>query len=206
MNVFGINAFHGASDASHRAWADLASYSNRGYRPGRGLMTRCLWYVVSLLVFESGWFPASKLKCWLLRLFGARLGKGVVIKPQVRIKYPWRLSLGDHCWIGQEAWIDNLADVQIGHHVCISQRVYICTGSHDYRERSFDLITRSVQIHDGAWLGAGSLILAGNKIGANAIVAAGSVVTKDVGDAAIVAGNPAKPLARQRTTDSRDVA
>jgi len=179
-------------------WVDLSSYDNRSYSPGRGLVVRTLWYFVSLIVFESGWFPFVRIKRSLLQMFGAKIGRGLVMKPQVWVKYPWRLVVGDHCWIGQGVWIDNLADVHIGSHVCISQQVYICTGSHDYRKMSFDLIIRPVDVGNAAWLGARSLILQGVSIGANAIVAAGSVVTKDVSAAAIVAGNPARPFAEAR--------
>jgi putative colanic acid biosynthesis acetyltransferase WcaF len=186
------------SDSTGKAWVDLSRFDNGWYSPGRGLLIRALWYLVSLLVFESGWFPLAPLKRRLLRLFGARIGRGLVIKPGVWIKYPWRLVVGDHCWIGQGVWIDNLADVRLGSHVCVSQQVYICTGSHDYRELSFDLITRPVEVGSGAWLGARALILGGASVGANAVVAAGSIVTKDVPAAAVVAGNPARPLAEAR--------
>ncbi len=186
------------------AWVDLSCYDNRSYSPGRGRLVRAFWYLISLLVFESGWVPLSRPKRWLLRLFGATIGCGLVIKPSVWIKYPWRLVVGKHCWIGQGVWIDNLADVHIGNHVCISQQAFICTGSHDYRKRSFDLDARAVDVGDGAWLGARALVLGGVKIGANAIVAAGSVVTKDVVAAAIVAGQPARPVGiREREEGGR---
>jgi putative colanic acid biosynthesis acetyltransferase WcaF len=182
------------------AWVDLGSFDNRPhYDPGRGWPIRCAWYFVGLLLFESGWLPLSGVKRWLLRRFGARVGQGVVIKPNVRIKYPWRLTIGDHCWIGQDVWIDNVADVDVGNHVCISQLAYLCTGSHDYRRRSFDLITGAIRIGNGAWIGARVLVLGGITVHANAVVAAGSVVTRDVPAAAIVAGNPARPLDRKRT-------
>lgn len=186
------------SPRGQTSWVDLGSFDNSEYDPGRGLLTRTLWYFLSLLVFESGWVPLRRPKSWLLRLFGAKVGIGLVVKPHVRIKYPWRLVMGDHCWIGQEAWIDNLADVQLGSHVCISQKAYICTGTHDYRRKTFDLIAAGVQVEDGAWLGAGCLVLGGVTVGAHAVVAAGGVVTKDVAPATIVAGNPAGPLDRQR--------
>jgi putative colanic acid biosynthesis acetyltransferase WcaF len=175
------------------AYVDLSLYDNRHYQRGRSSIVYGLWYFTSLILFESGWFPISSLKVRLLRWFGAKVGRGVVIKPHVRIKYPWRLTAGDHCWIGQEAWIDNLADVALGSHVCVSQRTYLCTGSHDYRSRTFDLITRPIRVEDGAWLGAGCIVLGGVTVGTNAIVAAGSVVTRDVAPAAIVVGNPATP-------------
>ena len=180
------------TDPLERAWVDLSLYDNRWYSPGRNLVVRALWYLVSLAIFESGFVPLSRPKRWLLCLFGAKIGRGLVIKPRVYIKYPWRLVVGDHCWIGQGAWIENLANVRIGSQVCISQQVYICTGSHDCRRRAFDLITRPVSIGDGAWLAARSLVLGGVTIGANAVVAGGSVVTKDVPPATIVAGQPAR--------------
>ena len=173
---------------------DLSWFDNRWYSPGRGRVVRAFWYLVSLVVFESGWVPLMPPKRWLLRLFGARIGRGLVIKPGVWIKYPWRLVVGDHCWIGQGVWIDNLADVRLGSHVCVSQQVYVCTGSHDHRKPTFDLITRPVEVGSGAWLGARALILGGVSVGANAVLAAGSIVTKDVPAATIVAGNPAREI------------
>jgi putative colanic acid biosynthesis acetyltransferase WcaF len=179
------------------SWVDLAAFDNPEYSPGRGIVLRMLWYYCSLLVFESGWLPVSGPKARLLRLFGARVGVGLVIKPNVRIKYPWRLVVGDHCWIGQGAWIDNIEDVRIGNHVCVSQLVYFCTGSHDYRRRKFDLSARPIAVADGAWIGARATLLPGVSIGSNAVVAGGSVVTKSVDAAAIVGGNPAKLIARR---------
>jgi putative colanic acid biosynthesis acetyltransferase WcaF len=188
----------GSAKPVESAWVNLAEFDNRWYAPGRGRIVRSLWYLISLIAFESGWFPFMRPKRSLLRLFGARIGRGLVIKPRVWIKYPWRLVVGDHCWIGQGAWIENLADVRIGNHVCVSQQVYVCTGSHDYRTRTFDLIARPVEVGDGAWLGARALVLGGVTIRANAVVAAGSVVTKEVPAAAIVAGQPARVIAQRR--------
>jgi putative colanic acid biosynthesis acetyltransferase WcaF len=187
------------------AWVDLGAFDNRpDYHPGRGWLARGVWYFVGLLLFESGWVPLSGVKRWLLRRFGARVGQGVVIKPNVRIKYPWRLTIGDHCWIGQDVWIDNVADVDVGDHVCISQQAYLCTGSHDYQRRSFDLVTGTIRIGNGAWIGARALLLGGVTVHANAVIAAASIVTRDVAAAAIVAGNPARPLKRQRKPPQRE--
>lgn len=184
-----------SADPPDAAWVDLSSYTPGDYRPGRGPIVQLLWYLTSLALFESGWFPVSRAKPSLLRLFGARVGRGVVIKPNVRIKYPWRLRVGDHVWIGQEAWIDNLADVEIGDHACISQRAYLCTGSHDHRRRGFDLRVGEIQVGTGAWVAAGAIVLGGVRIGANSVVAAGSVVGRDIPPAKVVAGAPAKVIA-----------
>ena len=182
---------------STKSWIDLSIYDNSDFDPGRGLLTRTLWHFCSVAFFENGWFPISGLKVRLLRLFGARIGRGVVIKPNVRVKFPWRLTIGDHCWIGQESWLDNMVAVEIGSHVCISQLVYLCTGSHDHRRRTFDLLPSPIRIGDGAWIGARATILPGVTVGPNAIVAGGSIVTKDVDAAQIVGGNPAKEIARR---------
>ena len=191
-----------ASDAScgpaAAAWLKLSDFDNSDYDPGRGIVVRTLWYFCSVALFESGWLPVSGLKIRLLRLFGANVGSGVVIKPNVRIKFPWRLKVGDHCWIGQEVWIDNLDDVEIGDNVCISQLCYLCTGSHDHRRRTFDLIIRPIRIGAGAWLGARCTILQGVTVGCNALVAGGAVVNKNVDHAAIVAGNPASPVGKRQ--------
>ena len=181
-------------DADQSSFVDLASFSNPEYDPGRGRLVRVIWYAISLLIFESGWFPFGRIKAWLLRWFGAHVGKGLVIKPNVRIKYPWRLTIGDHCWIGREAWLDNIEDIRLGSHVCVSQRVYLCTGDHDHRRTTFDLTAKPIVVHDGAWVGASALVIAGVEIHANAVVAGGSVVVKDVASGVIVGGNPAKPI------------
>jgi len=177
---------------SQRPAVDLSSYNGGGYSPGRGILVQTLWYLTSLLLFESGLLPSSRVKRGLLRLFGARVGAKAVIKPHVRIKFPWRLALGDHVWLGQEVWIDNLADVTIGSNVCLSQRVYLCTGSHDYGRPTFDLITRPIIIEEGSWVAASALVLPGVRIGAGAVVAAGSVVTKEIPPGTIAAGQPAR--------------
>jgi len=154
----------------------LDLYDNSDYHPGRGLVVRTLWYFLSVVFFESGFFPVIAIKPVLLRAFGASIGTGVVIKPRVRIKYPWRLSIGDHCWIGEEAWIDNLADVSVGPHSVISQGAYLCTGSHNHRVETFDLITAPIRIGAGAWICARAILLAGATIDDGVVVSAGSVV------------------------------
>jgi putative colanic acid biosynthesis acetyltransferase WcaF len=183
-----------APASPYRAWVDLSRFANPEYDSGRGPLARVLWYYVSLLTFESGWLPLSGVKRRILCLFGARVGRGVVIKPHVRIKYPWRLEIGDHCWIGQGVWIDNIDNVRIGSHVCVSQYAYLCTGSHDPARVAFDLIHKPIAVENGAWLAARCTILPGVTIGANAIVAGGSVVTRDVEPATVVAGVPARKL------------
>ncbi|MEQ8838202.1 MAG: hypothetical protein RID07_15455, partial [Lacipirellulaceae bacterium] len=88
------------TEKPNKSWLDLSAFDNSDYNPGRGKFTRTLWYFVSACFLESGCFPFNGLKARLLRVFGAKIGRGVTIKPHVRIKYPWMLTIGDHCWIG----------------------------------------------------------------------------------------------------------
>lgn len=178
------------------AWVDLESFRVTNYDPG-SVLARVSWYFVCELLFASALPLPSRWRCALLRWFGAQIGQGVVIKPRVRIKFPWRLRIGDHSWIGEGSWIDNLAMVDIGSHACISQGVYFCTGSHDHRKRGFDLITAPITVGDGAWIAARTTLLQGVTVGANALVAAASMVHKDVPPGVIVGGNPAQ-LIRDR--------
>ena len=175
-------------------WVSLGAFRVGNYTPGRSAVVCGLWYAVSLVVFQSGWFPIYGLKRWLLRVFGANVGRAVVIKPHVRIKFPWRCQIGDDCWIGEDVWIDNLADVRIENDVCLSQGVYLCTGSHDHRSITFDLISKPIVIEDQAWIAARSMILQGVTVGRGAVVAAGSVVTSEVPSGTIVAGSPCRVI------------
>ena len=126
-----------------------------------------------------------------MRLFGARIGNGVDIKPRVRIKFPWKLTVGDDSWIGEGVWIDNLADVKIGSHCCISQAAYLCTGSHDWSKPGFDLITASIDIKDGSWICARSIVGPGVATGEGSVLALGSVATRDLAPWSVYSGVPA---------------
>jgi len=126
----------------------------------------------------------------LLRLFGAKIGRGVIIKPGLRVKFPWRLEVGNHSWLGESVWIDNLASVVIGNHCCISQGVYLCTGSHSWSSEQFDLITQPITIEDKAWLGANSIVAPGVVVGQGAVLALGSLATRNLERWWVHQGNP----------------
>ena len=112
----------------------------------------------------------------------------------MRIKYPRLLRIGDDCWIGEGVWIDNLAIVRLGNNVCLSQGAYLCTGSHDYRRPTFDLIVKPIVIEAGVWVAAHAVVLPGVTIGEGAVVAAGSIVAKDVPGGVIAAGSPCRVI------------
>ncbi len=168
-----------------------------------GLLWWATWWPIGGLVLDSGLLPFSRLKTLVLRAFGATVGVGVVVKPRVRIKDPRNLTVGDHCWIGEEVWIDNLAPVTFGEAVCVSQGAYLCTGGHNYARPSFDLVIGPITVQDQAWVGAKAVLLPGVTVGAGAVVAAGAVVTKDVPPRMIVAGNPARALRPRPTRTPR---
>ena len=129
---------------------DLSKYNNDWYQPGAGKIKIALWYMTNALFLINPLNPFSSLKVFLLRLFGARIGKGVVIKQSVNIKYPWKLSVGDYTWIGERVWIDNLANVSIGKNCCLSQGAMLLCGNHNYKKETFDLIIGDIVLEDGA--------------------------------------------------------
>jgi putative colanic acid biosynthesis acetyltransferase WcaF len=178
------------ADQPTRSSVSLASFDNHGYDRGRPKLVEAAWMIVQAL-FVSSALPGSAHRRILLRLFGAQIGQGVVIKPRVRIKFPWRLFIGDHTWIGEGAWIDNLGDVSIGSDVCVSQESYICTGSHNWKARGFDLMVAPVEIGAGAWIAARACIAPGVKVGEGAILTIGSVAVNDLEPWFIYSGNPA---------------
>jgi putative colanic acid biosynthesis acetyltransferase WcaF len=159
---------------------DLSTFSSRDFDRGASRLKEGLWILCSNLFFRTNWPMPSALRCFILRFFGATIGQDVVIRSGVHITFPWRLKVGNHVWIGEQVRILNLARVTIGSNVCISQQAFLCTGNHDYKKPSFDLITKPIEIADSVWIAARAFIAPGVKIGENNIIRAGSVVTKDL--------------------------
>jgi len=170
---------------------DLSKYDNSWYKSGKHLIIRMLWYYTSLVFFRSGLFPFSGLKVFFLRFFNARIGKGVVIKPNVNIKYPWRLNVGNYSWIGENSWIDNLGDVNIGNNVCLSQGAMLLCGNHNYKKTSFDLTVGDISLEDGVWIGARALVGPGITCHEHSVLAVESVASNDLEAYTIYRGNPA---------------
>ena len=160
----------------------LRKYCNTEYHSGRGLFMRLTWYFISLLLLESSWLIANRPKRWVLKLFGAKIGKGLVIHPNVRIKYPWKLSVGDDCWIGREVWIDNLDEVTLESDVCLSQQAYLCTGSHDHYSPTFELKTGPIVIEHGAWICCRATVLGHSRVPRLAVVPANTVFSNHKAD------------------------
>jgi putative colanic acid biosynthesis acetyltransferase WcaF len=175
---------------------NLASFNNSHYRPGAGRLKMVLWYLVNAC-FINSFLPFSGLRVFLLRLFGAKIGAGVVLKPYINVKYPWRLVIGDHCWIGEQVWIDNLDDVQIGSHVCVSQGAMLLCGNHNYRKISFDLTTGPITLEDGVWVGAKTVVCPGVVCHSHSVLTVGSVATRNLEAYTICAGIPATAVRKR---------
>ena len=164
---------------------DLAQHSGRNYDKGRSVLWQALWHATSHLVFQKWWFP-RRYRPVLLRAFGARVDNDVVIRQDVRIHWPWRLTIEGPAWIGHGAWILNLADVVIGRNVCVSQEALLCTGSHDRNDVAFEHANAAIVLKPGAWVCARAVVLPGTTVGDHAIVAAGAVVRGTVAPSALV--------------------
>ena len=161
---------------------DLSKFQNPDFERGASALKEALWWVVRSLFFAP-WFPVpSSLKVSILRAFGAKIGENVVIRSRVNITFPWRFECGDSVWIGDEVLILSLAPVTIASNVCISQRAFICTGSHDFSKESFDLITAPIVIEEGSWICAQAFIAPGVTVGAGSMVKAGQVMTRSHGN------------------------
>jgi putative colanic acid biosynthesis acetyltransferase WcaF len=170
---------------------DLSLYNNSPYHPGGTALKRGLWYCVNAVVFKRMLFPFNGLKIALLKAFGAKIGANITIKPVVNIKYPWLLTIGDNSWIGENVWIDNLVMVTIGANVCLSQGALLLTGSHDYKKITFNLITGSIILQDGVWIGAAAIVNQGITAYSHAVLTSGSVATKNLEAYSVYQGNPA---------------
>lgn len=177
---------------------DLSTPDVRDYEPGRSFAVRALWLIAESLVLLNPVVTSYGIKRAVLRLFGARLGARTVIKPGVHVKYPWRLTLGDHVWLGERCWIDNLADVVVGSHVVVSQGAYLCTGNHDWADERMGLVTGPISLGDGSWVGAFARVGPGVTVGREAVVALGAVLTRNAEPGTVYSGNPATPGARRR--------
>jgi putative colanic acid biosynthesis acetyltransferase WcaF len=180
-----------ATKATAQGRVDLSKYNNDWFKTGAPGWKVLIWYFVNIIFFVNPLNPVSKIKCILLRLFGAKVGAGVVIKPSVNIKYPWLLTIGDYVWIGEHVWIDNLTRVRIGNNVTLSQGAMLLTGSHDYKAEQFGLIVKEIKLEDGVWIGAKAVVCPGVTCFSHSILSVGSVATSDLEAYWIYQGVPA---------------
>lgn len=157
---------------------NLGAFTGAGYDKGRNILWQTAWNLVSSCVVTQWWCPAG-LRATILRAFGASIGRNTNIRHHVRIHWPWKLAVGDRSWIGEQTWILNLEPVTIGADVCVSQDVFLCTGSHDRRSPSFEFDNAPITVGDGSWVAARAVVLRGTSIGADSVIGATALVTRD---------------------------
>jgi len=170
---------------------NLSKYNNSWYKPGNSIK-RIIWYFINVIFFINPLNPSSKLKILLLKIFGAKIGIGVNIKPGVNIKYPWKLNVGDYSWIGENVWIDNLDLVTIGKNCCISQGAILLCGNHNYKKETFDLLIEPITLEDGVWVGAQSMLTPGTFCETHSVLSVQSVSCGTLEAYSIYRGNPSK--------------
>ena len=169
---------------------DLSRFTTGDFDKGASSLIITLWYFINALFVRSSWNPFMGIKIFLLKLFGAKIGNGLVIKNNVVIKYPWKLVIGDNVWLGEGCWLDNLDYITIGNNVCISQGSLLITGNHDYKQSNFPYKNAPIVVEDGAWIGAKAVVAPGVNIGTHSILTLGTIITKDTEPYGIYQGNP----------------
>jgi putative colanic acid biosynthesis acetyltransferase WcaF len=159
-----------------------------------------LWWVVYALFFKPSPQFLYGFRRFLLRLFGAKTGKKVIIRPSAQITYPWKVTIGDYSWIGDDVVLYSLGEIEIGENVVISQKSYICTGSHDYLQIDFPIFAKKITIEDEVWLATDVFIAPGITIGKATVVGARSSVYNSLPENRICIGSPAEIIKKRIDT------
>jgi putative colanic acid biosynthesis acetyltransferase WcaF len=167
-----------------------------GFR-GRSVLVVQLWWLVQALLFHTSPQFMYRWRVLLLRLFGAKIGVGVIIRPSVSVTYPWKLTIGDYAWVGDNVELYTLGEISIGNNAVVSQNCYLCTGSHDYQSLGFDIYARAIVVEDEVWLAADVYVAPGVTIKEGTVVGARSSVLNDLPEGMVCVGYPAKPVKKR---------
>lgn len=178
----------------NRVFQDLRRFQLPDQFRGRPAVVVQLWWLVQAILFHPSPQILYGWRCFLLRIFGAKIGRNVLIRPSVTITYPWKVSIGDYSWIGDEVVLYSLSEITIGNHAVISQRSYLCAASHDYTHPTFDMLAGPIQVCDQAWIAADVFVAPGVTIQEGCLVGARSSVFHDLPAGMICFGNPAAPV------------
>ena len=178
---------------SERSLVDLSTYNTANFARGKPNWYVMLWWLVQAIAFPLSLHNFNSFRCFLLRLFGAKIGKGVVIRPSARFTFPWKVEIGDYSWVGDDVMFYSLESITVGSHSVISQKTYLCTGSHNIQDPSFTLITAPIDIGNGTWIATDCFVAPGVKIGSNSVIGAKSNVTKNIDSYQVAWGNPCHP-------------
>jgi putative colanic acid biosynthesis acetyltransferase WcaF len=185
------------------ACVDLRRYDQSWFERGRPGWYILLWWLVQGVLFPLTSHSAQGLRVRLLRWFGARIGQGVIIRPTARFTYPWKVEIGNHSWVGDDVVFYSLDQISVGQHCVISQKTYLCTGSHNLQDPTFGLQTAPIAIGNGAWVAADCFVAPGVQIGANTVVGVRSTVLQDMPNQQVCWGNPCQPRYRREMVSKK---
>lgn len=171
---------------------DLRQYDQSWYDRGRPGWYVLLWWLVQAIVFPMTLHPMNSIRCTILRWFGAKIGQSVLIRPTARFTYPWKVEIGDYSWIGDDVVFYSLDRISIGSHCVISQKSYLCTGSHNISDPTFRLETSAIDIGHGVWIATDCFVAPGVQIGSNAVIGARSTVLKSMSAGMVCWGSPCR--------------
>lgn len=175
-----------------QSWVNLQQYNPHQQDRGRSKAIVLLWWLVQAILFPLSLHNWNTFRAWLLRLFGAKVGKEVIIRPTARFTYPWKIAISDYSWIGDDVVLYSINSITIGSHCVVSQKSYLCTGSHDPRDPTFSLITAPIKIGNGVWIASDCFVAAGVSIGANSVIGARSSVFRNIPAGQVAWGSPCK--------------
>lgn len=176
----------------------------RGFRKKNAFIVQLWWFIQAIFFRQSPQF-AYGWRRFLLRCFGAKVGKSVIIRPSVTITYPWNLSIGDFSWVGDDVVLYTLGEIELGSNVVVSQKSYLCTGSHDYKSNAFDIYAKKIVVKDRAWIATDVFVAPGIVVYEGAVVGARSSVFEDMPANMICVGYPAKPIKPRMENENTNI-
>jgi putative colanic acid biosynthesis acetyltransferase WcaF len=180
---------------------DLSAFKTPPDFRGRPAWFVQLWWIVQALLFHPSPQVFYGWRRFLLRLFGARIGRGVLIRASVTVTFPWKVSIGDGSWVGDHATLYSLGEITLASNVVVSQHAYLCAASHDYTRPAFDIYVKPIRVEAEAWIATHAFVAPGVRVGRGAILGACSVALKDVPSGMICAGNPARVIRQRLKSD-----
>ena len=175
-------------------YQDLSAFTMPAGFRGRSALVVQLWWIVQALFFRTSPQFMYGYRRWLLRLFGAKVGKGVILRPTMSVQFPWKVTIDDYAWVGDDVVLYSLGPINIGQHAVVSQKSYLCTGSHDAQDPWFHITARPIVIEREAWVATDVFVGPGVTIGQGAVVGARSSVFNDLPGGKICLGCPARPV------------
>lgn len=177
---------------------NLRDYNQDWFKKGKSNIIIILWWFIQGTFFRYSLYPMNKWRCFILRLFGARIGKNVKIRPTAKFYYPWKVEIGDNCWIGEDNYFYSLEEIILGSNVALAHSVYLNTGSHDINDKKFGLIVKPIKIENYVWIANDVFINLGVTIGEGTVVGARSTVLKSLSSWKICVGTPAKEIKERK--------